>query len=451
MDNNIQSQSSPLKMVVGLDIGTTKILMVAGFMHSDGKIDVCGYGRSQSTGVENGRVFRPGSTIQDIKVALNQLASSIDEPISEVYVGVAGRHIKSMGCTNSSLRPDGLNKMVTEEEVENMLSQLRLMNVKGAEVITVIPQYYEVEGKHLPDPVGTLCQHLVGYYQVVTGDVEEVRRITFSVTGAGLETKRLMLEPIASGDVCLTEQEKMNGVALIDIGGGTSDLVIYNQGFPVCVKVIPVGSQAITTDIENIPIPIEQAEYLKVNHGNCLPEMANPNNYITIPDSSGFGQSLKINERDLATVINARVAEDILKPIKRAIDESGYANSVKTVVLTGGGSQLKNLTNLTEFILQRRTRIGYPIYGLSSTIDNALKAPSCSTALGLLRLGCLSEPEAMQQQEPEPEEKEIPTRKASANKKGNDKAKKRDGSSFIDKVTDWFGSFISMPNKDGVN
>ena len=112
--------------------------------------------------------------------------------------------------------------------------------------------------------------------------------------------------------VCLSEQEKMNGVALIDIGGGTSDLVIYHKGSPVYVKVIPVGSQAITTDIENIPIPVEQAEYLKINHGNCLPEMANPNNYITIPDSSGFGQSLKISERDLATVINARVAEDIL-------------------------------------------------------------------------------------------------------------------------------------------
>ena len=444
MDNNIQSQSSSLKLIVGLDIGTTKILMVAGFMHSDGKVDVCGYGKSQSTGVENGRVFRPGRTIEDIKVALNQLVSSVDEPISEVYVGVAGRHIKSVGCTNSSLRPDGLNKMVTEEEVENMLCQLQQMNVKGAEVITVIPQYYEVEGKHLPDPVGTLCQHLIGYYQVVTGDVEEVKRITFSVSGAGLETKRLMLEPIASGEVCLSDQEKMNGVALIDIGGGTSDLVIYHKGSPVYVKVIPVGSQAITTDIENIPIPVEQAEYLKVNHGNCLPEMANPNNYITIPDSSGFGQSLKINERDLATVIHARVAEDILKPIKRAIDDSGYASSVKSVVLTGGGSQLKNLANLTEFILQRRTRIGYPTYGLANTIDNSLKSPVCSTALGLLRLGCIFEPESMQVEVTETEAE------PKNNNRKKDKKKGKEGS-FIERVTDWFSQFITMPNKNGVN
>ncbi|MBP5557882.1 MAG: cell division protein FtsA [Bacteroidales bacterium] len=452
MDNNTQTQSSALKMVVGLDIGTTKILMVAGFIHSDGKVDVCGYGKSQSTGVENGRVFRPGRTIEDIKVALNQLVASIDEPVSEVYVGVAGRHIKSVGCTNSSLRPDGLNNMVTEEEVENMLSQLRKMNVKGAEVITVIPQYYEVEGKNLADPVGTLCQRLVGYYQVVTGDVEEVKRITFSVTGAGLQTKGLMLEPIASGDVCLSDQEKMNGVALIDIGGGTSDLVIYHQGGPVYVKVIPVGSQAITTDIENIPIPVEQAEYLKVNHGNCLPEMANPNNFITIPDSSGFGQSLKINERDLATVINARVAEDILKPIKRAIDESGYANSVKTVVLTGGGSQLKNLPNLTEFILQRRTRIGHPIYGLTNTIDNALKSPACSTALGLLRLGCLSEPGAMQDDFVS-EEEEHPNPKSGNKKKDKESKEKKRGrtTSFFDTVVDWFGQFIVLPNKDGIN
>jgi cell division protein FtsA len=240
----------------------------------------------------------------------------------------------------------------------------------------------------------------------------------------------------------------MNGVALIDIGGGTSDLVIYHKGSPVYVKVIPVGSQAITNDIENIPIPIEQAEYLKVNHGNCLPEMANPNNFITIPDSSGFGQSLKINERDLASVINARVAEDILKPIKRAIDESGYATSVKTIVLTGGGSQLKNLSNLTEFILQRRTRIGYPTYGLATTIDNSLKSPICSTALGLLRLGCLSEPDAVQadldEVEAEPQKNQGKNKTTKKNSKGKE-------SSFIERVTDWFTQFISMPNKDGIN
>ena len=143
-----------------------------------------------------------------------------------------------------------------------------------------------------------------------------------------------------------------------------------------------------------------------------------------------------------------RRSEDILKPIKRAIDESGYANSVKTVVLTGGGSQLKNLTNLTEFILQRRTRIGYPIYGLTSTIDNALKSPTCSTALGLLRLGCLSEPEAMQQ-EMEQEEMETPSRKSST--KNKEKAPKKEGPSLIDKLTDWFGGIISMPNKEGIN
>lgn len=448
MDNNTQSQSSPLKMVVSLDIGTTKILMVAGFIHSDGTVDVCGYGRSQSNGVENGRVFRPGSTIADIKAAFNQLLSGIDEPVSEVYVGVAGRHIKSTGCNNSFLRTDGLNKMVSEEEVEELLNKVKQINVKGAEVITVIPQYYEVEDKRLTNPVGTLCQRLTGYYQVVTGDVEEVRRITFSVTEAGLQTKQLMLEPIASGDVCLSPHEKKNGVALIDIGGGTSDLVIYHQGYPVFVKVIPVGSQAITNDIENIPIPIEQAEYLKVNHGNCLPEMANANNYITIPDSSGFGQSLKINERDLANVIHARVSEDILKPIKRAIDESGYANSVKTIVLTGGGSQLKHLTELAEFVFQRRARIGYPIYGLSNTIDNVLKAPSCATALGLLRLGCLSEPYAMQAEEEVEDIVEEDNNKKSENK---GKGKKKDNGKFVDKLTDWLGQFISMPGRDGVN
>lgn len=447
MAKNIQTSDKTPKMVVGLDIGTTKILMVMGYMGEDGEINVCSYGKGPSTGVEYGLVFNLQKTIDEIGIALKQLAASIDEPISEVYVGVAGRHIKSIACTSSVTRPNGLDNMVRPEEVEKMLQDMKSMKVKGSEVITVIPQYYDVDERSTTCPAGTLCQKLTGHYQLVTGDVEDVKRIIFSVEGAELEAKKLILEPIASGEVCLTEEEKKNGVALIDIGGGTTDLVIFHEGVPVSIKVIPVGGQVITSDINSLGITSEQAEFLKINHGNCLPEATNANNFITIPDGSGYGMPLKISEQNLAQVIHARVSEDILKPVKRAIDESGYANVVRNVVITGGGACLQNMNQLAEFILNRHTRIGYPLVKVSKTIDSALKNTSCSTALGLLRLGCLSEGSSALQEPTE--DVKIRKDKGNNNKGEGPKVGERI-SDFIDSVTTWFGNMISMPG-EGTN
>ena len=448
MAKNIQPTEKSPKLIVGLDIGTTKILMVMGYLRDDGKIEVCGYGKGPSTGVEYGLVFNLQETIDDISIALNQLLNSIDEPVDEVYVGVAGRHIKSIACTNSVTRPDGLDNMVAQEEVAKMLSDMLCMKVKGSEVITVIPQYYEADERKTTRPRGTLCQKLVGHYQLVTGDTEDVKRICLSVSGARLTSKKLILEPIASGEVCLTEAEKKNGVALIDIGGGTTDLVIFHQGVPVFIKVIPVGGEVITNDIASLNLTKEQAESLKINHGNCIPADTKPDNFITIPDGTGYGQPLKISETNLSQVISARVSEDILKPVRRAIEESGYDKYVRNVVVTGGGAGLRNMPQLCEFILNKNTRIGYPTEGISGTTDSALRHTTCSTALGLLRLGCLEEGQHAAPSNTDMKE-ESPKGPA---KKGpeNPEKKTRKMGEFIDSITDWFGKFISMPS-DGVN
>lgn len=431
-------------MIVALDIGTTKILMVMGYLREDGKVEVCGYGNSVSTGVKYGFVFNPQDTIDNITTALEQLMNSVEEPVKEVYVGVAGRHIRSVASTNSITRPAGLDNMVKQEEIDNMQKQMEEMTMRDCEVIAVIPQYYEVDGTATTRAVGTLCQKLIGHYQLVTGDTDEVRRIVLSVNGANLTTKKLILEPIASGMVCLSEAEKKNGVALIDIGGGTTDLVIFYQGVPVYVKVIPVGGQVITEDISKLGLTFEQAEELKVRHGNCVPN-PNSNNFITIPDCTGFGQAMKINETNLSQIVNARVSEDILKPIRDAIAASGYAGVVKNIVITGGGSQLKNIHSLAEFIIQRPSRVGYPVFGTSSTIDGALKSPICSTALGLLQLGCLAEKGNFVETVDTQEETPIPENTGKKQKTGS---KRPDVGRFIDSVTDWFSQFITNNGED---
>lgn len=448
MAKNNQTQDKSPKMIVALDIGTTKILMAMGYMREDGKIEVCGYGNSVSTGVRYGFVFNPKDTIENITTALDQLKHSVNEPVKEVYVGVAGRHINSMASTNSITRPAGLENMVEESEIEQMLQQMEGMTLRNCEIIAVIPQFYKVDNEITNRPVGTLCQKLVGHYQLVTGDTDEVRRIVLSVNGSGLKTEKLILEPIASGMVCLSELEKQNGVALIDIGGGTTDLVIFYQGVPVYVKVIPVGGKVITDDISKLGLSFEQAEELKIRHGNCLPN-PNNNNYISIPDYTGFGQAMKINETSLSDIINARVSNDILKPVKEAINDSGYANCVRNIVITGGGSQLKNIQSIADFIIQRPSRLGYPTYGISNTIDSALKNPTCSTALGLLQLGCLAEqPKYTVQAKDTEDAKEEPVEDERKVKRTKTIVRRPDVGRFIDSVTDWFGKFITNSDED---
>ena len=195
-------------MVVGLDIGTTKILMVMGLLREDGKIEVCGHGKVPSNGVEFGQVFNVQETINSILAATQELLNMVNEPISGVYVGVAGRHIHSMNCTNSLTRPNGLDTMVSKEEIDKMMAQMESYSVDSGDIITVIPQFYEVDGLPTLKPVGTLCQKVLGQYQLIVGNTLEVKKIRKSADGAGLDVRDLILEPMASGAVCLTEEEK---------------------------------------------------------------------------------------------------------------------------------------------------------------------------------------------------------------------------------------------------
>ena len=375
-------------MSVGLDIGTTKIVLTMGYLCDDGKVDLCGYGKAPSTGVQYGLIMNVGDTIESIVKAKKQVEESTGVPVNDVYVGIAGRHIKSLTLSHTITRPNGHDVIIREDEIARMTADMEHYVVNNGKVIAVIPQSYTVDGNETLRPVGMVGQNITATYQLIIGDDLEIRKIIKSVQDSGLNMKRLLLEPLASSISCLTEEEKREGVALIDIGGGTTDLIIYRSGVPVYIRVIPVGGQVITKDIQSLGLTNEEAENLKVQHGSCTPEDADANHFITLSNSAYFGQNVKINARDLALIINARVKRDILEVVKAEIEKSGFMNNLMRVVITGGGARLTGIKSLAEFIFQKRVRIGIPGMGFTQTLDAALKDPIYSTSLGLLAYGC---------------------------------------------------------------
>lgn len=378
------------EIIVGLDIGTTKIATVIGSRNPDGKIDIHGYGKGESTGVQHGLIYNLNKTVDGINASKTMARNRFNYDFHEVFVGVAGRHIKSSEYKHTVTRINGKDDVISQEEIDNILIDLRNISVNpGEQIISVIPQRFIIDRhRETTDPVGEVGELVEGYFQIITGNEAEIKKILRCVSEAELEAKTIILEPIASGLSCLSQEEKKHGVALIDIGGGTTDLAIFYDGKPVFTVVIPFGGNSITKDISSIcKIPLELAEKLKVNYGTCLVEKSNSNNYINIPQLHGL-EPIQISENMLAEIIHARVQTDILDEIRLAIKESGYASKIANgVVLTGGGSLLKHVKELCQYTLQLPVRIGNPEVGFVNNIPSELKSPIYSTVLGLLKYG----------------------------------------------------------------
>jgi cell division protein FtsA len=378
------------KMVVGLDIGTTKIAIIIGFQNSEGKIDVLGYGKGDSTGVQHGLIFNINKTVDGINVAKNTAKSRSNQDFDSVYAGVAGRHINSMEFKHAITRRNGKEEVIRQEEIDKIVEDLENISVSpGEKIITVIPQRFVIDSKReTHDPVGELGEVVIGYFQIITGNDFEIRKIIRCINDCDLGVKDIILEPIASSLVCLTNEEKQQGVVLVDIGGGTTDIVIYVDGNPVFTKVIPIGGSIITKDIANVcQIPEDLAEKLKVSYGTCVIEKSNKNNFINIPQ---FHESApkQISEPFLAEIIYSRVQMDILNQIQKAITESGYEKRILAgVVLSGGGAMLRHIKELCQYTLQRNVRIGIPDIGFVHSIPSELKHPMFATSLGLLKHG----------------------------------------------------------------
>ncbi len=379
--------NSEPNIYVGLDIGTTKIATVVGFRNDEDKIEVIGYGKVESTGVQHGVIQNLTRTTEGI-IKANEIAENRSETeIGSVYVGVAGRHIKSAEYHHAIKRKKDPSEIITQDEIDAMCEDLQHVLLPVDEtIIAVIPQRYKVDGHDTSDPVGHIGKIIEGYFQVVTGNEAEINKIIRCVRDANLELEDITLEPLASGLSCLSKDERERGVVLVDIGGGTTDVAIYYKGNPVYTQVIPFGGNSITKDIASVcRITDELAEKLKVQYGTCLEDKSNHNNMISIPQFQGI-EAMQITEPSLAKIIYARVMQYIIKPVKEAVESSSYSQKLMGgVVLTGGGAMLRHLKELFQYELVRPTRIGRPEYGFVNTLQADLKNPMYSTALGLLR------------------------------------------------------------------
>ena len=376
------------KIAVGLDIGTTKIVVMVGQKNEFDKVEILGIGKSKSLGVHRGVVNNITQTIQSIQQATLEANSKSGLTINEVVVGIAGQHIRSLQHSDYITR-DNADEVIDEQDIETLINQVyKLVMLPGEEIIHVLPQEYKVDGQaEIKEPIGMYGGRLEANFHVVVGQVSSIRNIGRCIKSAGLEMGNITLEPIASSDAVLSQEEKEAGVALIDIGGGTTDLAIFKDGIIRHTAVIPFGGNVITEDIkEGCSIIQKQAELLKVKFGSAWPGENKETEIVSIPGLRGRDPK-EISLKTLSKIINARVIE-IIEQAYLEIKNYGHEDQKKKliagIVLTGGGSQLKHLKQLVEYITGMDTRVGYPNEHLAGDTDEQTTSPMYSTAVGLL-------------------------------------------------------------------
>ena len=373
---------------VGLDIGTTKIVAIVGRRNTHGKIEVLGVGKAKSLGVHKGIVNNISQTISSIRAAVAEAQASSGVEIKKVTVGIAGKHIRSLQHSDYIMR-ENPDKFIGEDDIDALKEQVKkLVMLPGEEIIHVLPQEYKVDSEgEIHEPVGMHGKRLEANFHVVVGQMGSIRNIARCVKEAGLEMEALTLEPLASSDAVLTKEEKEAGVAIVDIGGGTTDIAIFKDNIIRHTCVIPYGGGIITDDIkEGCSIIEKHAEQLKVKFGSSLPDMEKESTYVTIPGLHGRPDK-EISLRTLAEIIGARV-EEILEMVNIELKAYGAFEQKKKliagIVLTGGGSNLKNLRQLANFITGFDSRIGFANEYVANDKNQYLKGPEYATSIGLL-------------------------------------------------------------------
>ena len=387
------------EIIVGLDIGTTKIAVLIGTKNEFGKIEILSIGKCESIGVQRGVVTNIQDTIESIKMATADaiknldLRSSEDQTkkleieIGEVIVGIAGQHIKSLQHHGKIKRND-LDDEVSQKDVDTLIDNMhQLIMEPGEEIIHVIPQDYIVDKEiGIKNPIGHAGQMLEGNFHIITGHVSAIKNIYKCVSRAGLSVEDLQLEPLASAASVLSEEEKEAGVVLVDIGGGTTDVAIFYDGIIRHTAVIPLGGNAISEDIkEGCNIIKAQAESLKVKYGSALAAESQENEVICIPGLRGRPKK-EISVKSLANIIQARM-EEILEMVLFEIKNSGFEKKLAAgLVVTGGGAQMKHITQLVEFVTGMDCRIGTPNEHLGNSAVEVTH-PMFATGVGLVMKG----------------------------------------------------------------
>lgn len=377
----------PSEIVVGLDIGTTKIVVIVGRRNEFGKIEILGMGKSESFGVARGVVQNIDQTVQSIQTAVAEAEAKSGVDIKVVNVGIAGQHIRSMQHRGIKTRAS-IEQEISQNDIDSLIDDMyKLMMAPGEEIIHVLPQEYIIDNESgIKNPIGMSGIRLEANFHIITGQIAAARNIYKCVQKSGLEVSELTLEPLASADAVLSNEEKEAGVVLVDIGGGTTDVAIFQDGIIRHTAVIPFGGNVITEDVkEGCTIIKSQAELLKIKFGSALASENQENEIVSIPGLRGRAHK-EISVRNLSAIIQARM-EEIVEHVYYEIKHSAYEKKlIAGIVVTGGGAQLKHVSQLIEYITGMDTRVGYPNEHLAKGSED-VTSPLFATSVGLVMKG----------------------------------------------------------------
>jgi cell division protein FtsA len=371
-------------LIVGLDIGTSKVVAVVAELSPDGRIEITGMGSHESRGLKKGVVVNIEATVTAIQRALEEAELMADCKIQHVFTGIAGSHIRSFNSTGMVAVKD---KEVTPLDVDRAIETARAMPIPtDQQVLHILTQEFIVDGQDgVKEPIGMSGVRLEVKVHIVTGAVSAAQNIVKCVRRCGLEVNDLILQPLASSLAVLTDDEKELGVCLVDIGGGTTDIAVFREGAIRHTAVVPIAGDQITNDIAMaLRTPTAEAEELKIGHGCALRQLADPAQMIEVP-GVGDRPPRQLSRQTLAEVIEPRV-EELYSMVQKVLKDSGYEELLSSgIVLTGGSSVMQGMVDLGEEIFHMPVRLGVPRYagGLSDVVRN----PRYATVVGLLLEG----------------------------------------------------------------
>lgn len=376
------------EIIVGLDIGTTKICAIVGVRNEYDKLEVLGMGKAVSDGVNRGIVTNIDKTVRAIEKAIEEAEEQSGITINVVNVGIAGQHIRS-SIQHGSITCKSGEEQITIEDVNRLTEDMyRVVTPPGNQIIHVMPQDYTVDFEDgIMDPVGHTGVKLEADFHIITAQTNAINNINKCVKRANLKIQNLILEPLASSLAVLSEEEKEAGVCLVDIGGGTTDIAIFHDNIIRHTAVIPFGGNIVTNDIkQGCMVLAHQAEQLKTKFGRAIAEEANEFEIVSIPGMHNRPPK-EISLKNLAYIIEARMQE-IISMVYQEIQDAGYAKKLAGgIVVTGGGSQLQNLQQLFEYSTGMDTRIGHPNEHLGKCKIDDVKSPMYATSIGLVLSG----------------------------------------------------------------
>jgi len=374
--------------VAAIDIGTTKIVAIVGRKNEQGKLDVLGMAKTPSKGVKRGVVLNIEETVHAIRTVVEEAQAKSGVKFGNVFVGIAGQHIRSVR-NRGYINRDPDQEEISREDIIALIDDMRKIHVDvGEEIIHVLPQDFIVDNETgVKNPVGMSGHRLEGNFHIVIGQTASARNIEKCVRKVGLDIYQLVLEPLASAEAVLTDDEKEAGVALVDIGGGTTDIAVYYDNVIRHTAVIPFGGNVVTNDIkEGCSILLRQAESLKMQFGSALGDIAQDDKVVTIPGISGR-EPKEVSFKSLAYIIQSRM-EEIIDAVTFEIESSGYLDKLAAgMVLTGGGALLRHLPQLVKFRTGLDVRVGLPNEQLAGDADQEVNQPMYSTSVGLVLKG----------------------------------------------------------------